>query len=90
MTSDRRNRPATEASECRSCGALILWCEWPSGKRMPVDVAPAFDGNVVLTLRRSENKLLAEKYVGTEHVGRKRYASHFSTCPNASQHRGAR
>lgn len=86
----RRERPATEASECRSCKALILWVEWPaSGKRMPVDAGPVFDGNVVITHRKTENKLIAEKYVGTEHHGRRRFVSHFTTCPQSKEHRRA-
>jgi hypothetical protein len=67
----------------------VFWVEWPaSGKKMPVDVEPVFDGNVVLTHRKAENKLLAEKYVGVDHPPpRKRYISHFTTCPEADQHR---
>lgn len=30
-------------SECRSCGAPILWCITAKGKKMPVDV-PTDDG----------------------------------------------
>lgn len=86
----RRDRPATEPSECRSCGALILWVQWPSGKRMPVDVGPVQDGDIVLTWRRTENVLLAARasQLDEEHrAGRNKYVSHFSSCPQADQHR---
>lgn len=28
-----------QQSECRSCGAAIIWCLTAKGKRMPVDVS---------------------------------------------------
>ena len=87
----RSNRDCREASECRSCKALILWGQWlKTGKRMPIDVTPDPQGTVVAVYRARENLLLWEKFDGgnPEHVaGRKRYTSHFATCPNASQHR---
>lgn len=30
--------------ECRSCGAVMLWCETPKKKKMPVDANPDADG----------------------------------------------
>jgi hypothetical protein len=87
-------KPATEASECRSCGALILWVEWAkSGKKMPIDVTPSDDGDVAVTYRKAENKLIASKaaqLTDEELRGRNLYLSHFSTCPNAGEHRRAR
>lgn len=80
-------RPCTEASECRSCKALILWVEWPSGKKMPIDVGPVTTGNVVVAHSRSKNKLLAEGFNQRDHTGRRRFVSHFTTCPKAAQHR---
>lgn len=86
----RSVRLCTEASECRSCKALILWVTWPrSGKAMPVDAGPGLSSNhdVVLMLSQSQNKLLAEKYDAGRHGGRRRFVSHFITCPQAHQHR---
>lgn len=88
MTTHQRS--CTEASQCRSCKALILWVHWErSGKPMPVDVQPGTskDHVVVLTLRKSENKLIAEKYEQRLHEGRRRFVSHFVTCPHSKQHR---
>lgn len=88
----RTVRDCTEASECKSCHALILWVTWPrTGKAMPVDVGPGSTRNhdVVLTLSKSQNKLIAEKYDARLHEGRRRFVSHFITCPHAQQHRRA-
>jgi len=90
----RVDKPCTEASECRSCRALILWCIWPnSGKRMPVDVGPVPDGDIVLTHKKQLNQLWAAKasHLDQEHLaGRHRFTSHFATCPNAAGHRTAK
>lgn len=80
-------RKCTEASECRSCRALILWVEWPSGKKMPIDAGPKSTGNVVVTYKPRENKLVAEGFSEKLHVGRRRFVSHFTACPQATQHR---
>jgi hypothetical protein len=90
MTLSRRESACTLPSECRSCKDPILWVEWASGKRMPVDYKPDPSGDVVLTHRKSENKLIAQKFDSRFDAGRNRYTSHFATCPNASQHRRAR
>ena len=66
----------------------MLWTITEAGKKMPVDSLPVIDGNVVLVHRKSTNELLSFRYVGTEHPPpRKRYVSHFKTCPQAGQHR---
>jgi hypothetical protein len=84
----RRERVCTEPTKCRSCGAEILWVEWPlSGKKMPMDLAPTTEGDIVVMHRKEQNKLLAERYDADRHVNRKRYVSHFTTCPSAAEHR---
>jgi hypothetical protein len=85
-----RARPATEPSPCRSCGSLLLWVEWPSGKKMPVNARPSQDGDIVLALRPSKRKLVAEHFRADIHQGRNRYTSHVATCPHARMHRRAR
>lgn len=85
-------RDPTKPSPCKSCGAPMLWVEWASGKRMPVAVEPVADGDIVLTFRKSEGKLLAARAteLDEEHLaGRKRYVSHFASCPQAKQYRRA-
>lgn len=70
----------------------------PLGKH-PIDATPADDGNIVEvpiggTLDGTPNGPTS-KYVGTFRILRKDehrgtgpfYRSHFSTCPNAAQHR---
>jgi hypothetical protein len=61
------------SSTCKSCKAAIKWVVLPSGKRMPVDAKGV-----------SMVQLSADGERGTViHV----HASHFSTCPEAAQHR---
>lgn len=73
-------------SNCRSCGAPIYWAHTENGKPIPVDVAPAHDGNVLLTLNRATGQLKAEVYGAKNRhnipPGRNRYKSHFATCPD--------
>lgn len=64
---------------------------------MPVDAEPDMrlppkGGNLVLTLKGgSFGELICEGYRMDEHgFKRNRFTSHFSTCPNASEHRGGR
>ena len=86
----KRDSLCTEPSSCRFCMDPILWVEWPkSGKRLPVNAKPSDDGDIVVTLRQSENKLLAEKFNPSLHSGRRRYASHFTTCANAAPPKSA-
>lgn len=70
---------------CRSCGATITWVETRTGKRMPLDPDERSDGNVVI---ESDGKARVlppgDPYTGP------RYASHFSTCPEASAWRRER
>lgn len=81
--------------KCRSCGAEVLWVEWPNtGKRMPVDESPDLrpppkGGTIVLTLSGGPfGKLLAEKYDPSRHDARRnRYTSHFVTCPESKEWR---
>lgn len=58
---------------CRSCQAPIIWVTSATTKRpMPLDAKP-------------EKRVVVDEH----HVGRvvDAYVSHFSTCPNAAQHR---
>jgi hypothetical protein len=92
---NRTERKCIEPAKCRSCGELILWVEWSSGKKMPANVtAQTLLGEddrdsdfLVVDYRPSENKLLAHKYDAKKHRGRNLYRSHFATCPNAKEHR---
>ena len=89
---EKVKRPVTELRECKSCLAPILWVHWKvSDKAMPVDASPDPRGSVVLTHRKSEDKLVAEKFNAAAHPpSRNRYTSHFETCPHAARHRTPR
>lgn len=91
MTS-KKDPPGT-ASECRSCKALIVWCLTEKGKRMPCDVSPKTDGTFFL-FKRDDHILAVHHQAASAHLARqrgdKKYSSHFSTCPNAAQHRSER
>lgn len=87
-------RPATQQSECRSCHAPILWTiTSPGGKAMPVDADATLEGKFIVNHRPHENKLIA---IHLSHVaddalpGRKRYRSHFESCPDRDKHRKAK
>lgn len=65
-------------SKCRTCGADILWCTLPSGKSMPLDAKASTQFLVDGDSLQSAN--VQAKAVQVR-------ASHFSTCPQAGQHR---
>jgi hypothetical protein len=72
----------TEAHErrivrCRSCNAKIIWLLTKNLKPMPVDADTVEPGDTELNLQTKSNP------EGT-------HISHFSTCPNANQHRKPR
>ena len=86
---------------CWSCGAAIWWGRTVNHKRMPLDLIPVEDGNVVVDQDMNTLIALAEDApagapVPAVHVLRKgedpgpdvpRYTSHFATCPTADRHR---
>lgn len=79
-------------SKCSSCGAEITWGKTASEKSIPLDpeslnVHPDPQGDVVIIT--DDGRYIRGKSVGDANedgyeVGR---VSHFSTCPNADQHR---
>jgi len=69
------------AGKCSSCGAFIVWFRTATGKSMPVDPNPVDNGNLKLD---DSGRLVVVKPGEGTHV------SHFSTCPQAGQHRKAR
>lgn len=80
--------PVGPVSRCRSCGAPIVWAVTERGRRMPLDAQPVVAGNIEVS-RRPDGAILAT--VRAEAQGEaQRYVSHFSTCPQAGQHRRRR
>ena len=75
-------------SDCRTCGAPILWAKTERGKNIPLDPEPCDDGN--LAVSSVPGGLLA-RAVGANSpallAGLPRHVSHFVTCPQADQHR---
>ena len=83
---------STHTARCRSCGEPIYWAQTREGRRMPVDTQPTEGGNVLLTLTRSTGALTCTVLsAGCEvEAGRRRYTSHYATCPQAASHRRPR
>lgn len=81
---------------CTSCGARVIWTKTRNGKAMPVNAQPSERGNLALTEwdrpEVGDTVILAEhlnprQADGMRAAGRFTYVSHFSDCPNASEHR---
>jgi hypothetical protein len=81
-----------KVAKCRSCGAGVFWAITAGGKLNPVDAEPVPTGNLVLSISPDKDVLQAASFDGAKHAGRRRFVSHFSTCPNSTAHRlrGAR
>lgn len=73
---------------CRSCGAEIVWrVNAATGRPAPIDPLPDPDGNIVLEANGRYRVLsAAEDATGAP---RRRYTSHFATCPSAAAWRGS-
>ncbi len=67
--------PHQPKAYCRTCGQPIIWCATESGKRMPLDAEP----EKRFVLDPSSDPMTGRM--------RNTYQSHFSTCPQAREHR---
>lgn len=82
-----------EAKYCRSCGAELIWTVTANGKRMPVDIAPREDGNILLT--EYPDGLMTAEYVKPTLFEEwdvpapepRRHLSHFRTCKQSKEWR---
>lgn len=76
-------------SACRSCGQEILWAVTAAkGRRIPLDPEPVPDGNVILVqVTTGVTEAVVLRAEDRPAAGKARYVSHFSTCPQAAQHR---
>lgn len=70
--------------QMRGCGAVVAWVKLGTGRRMPIDLDPAADGNVKLT--GAGHAFILGKRAIEEDTG-PRYVSHFRSCPHAEQWR---
>ncbi len=89
----RAKDPPGTAKECRSCKQLIVWTTTKNGKSMPCDVEPSEKGTFFLFRVEDRIDAVHEFSKDDPRCGRawdrdqKKHASHFSTCPNAAEHR---
>lgn len=78
-------------SRCRSCQAPILWALTEKGRRMPLDqepyTGPEPAGLFVLRAGVGAGPPKAIAVTPDAFPGEPVYRSHFSTCPNAKEHR---
>jgi hypothetical protein len=72
-------------SQCRSCGAEIIWCKTESGKATPLDAVPV-DATKVDRTCILDNGVARFGAIDCRH-DEPHYVSHFSTCLNGARHR---
>ncbi|WP_370944044.1 hypothetical protein AB5J62_33725 [Amycolatopsis sp. cg5] len=79
---------------CATCGAAVVWATTAAGKPMPVNPEPAPErGNVALSVHGGQlvaGVLRRNQAAGARDAGLPVYASHFTDCPHADQHRRRR
>lgn len=81
-------------SQCKSCGAEIVWVTTEKGRDMPIDAQPSPDGR--FRKERVEHNEQFNRDLKIVHFVRdseledntaRLYTSHFATCPDADEHR---
>jgi hypothetical protein len=78
---------------CRTCGAHVQWAQTEKGRRMPVNIEPVKDGNILLQHRPDRIPLAV--YLTPEQIKsfegslqrHRLFKSHFATCPQAKSWR---
>lgn len=73
-------------AHCKSCGAPIVWTVTSKGKSMPVDADPV-RATRGFRLEEHDGEEVAAVFTAEPDPGERLYVSHFSSCPNADQHR---
>jgi hypothetical protein len=78
-------------ANCTSCGREIEWSKnTATGKMIPLDPHPKPDGNIVKLATSDPGGATMIRTVRKDNPappGADLYVSHFSTCPNAANHR---
>ena len=72
------------ATECRFCGASVVWAVTDNGRRMPVDRMPAEDGAWVLFFFEEEEPEPVQRVTwarALESYTGPRWLAHWGTCP---------
>jgi hypothetical protein len=81
------NAPRPTKCKSKECGADIYWVITSDKKKMPINAKPDPVGGWVVTLSAKDGELYAEVHVPARHYDRRRYTSHFATCPDAAKWR---
>jgi hypothetical protein len=74
---------------CRSCEWPIIWVVTEKGKNMPVDADPVTALRGFRLEDQGDGVPPLAKWCPHPAPDEKLYESHFSSCPNAAQHRKA-
>lgn len=71
-------------SECRSCGAEIIWAKvWVTDSPIPLDPEPVMGGNIAIREERGYVEVASARQVAEAKKAKKPlYVSHFVTCPD--------
>jgi hypothetical protein len=75
---------------CRSCHARVIWLTIrPGGRRMPIDVDPVPDGNIIADLAQAVGVVVPAGALTflDDTPDEARYRSHFASCPQAAEWR---
>lgn len=72
---------AAQRSQCRSCGAPIIWTLTQNRKKMPMDAEP-------IVLERGQYQLRENDDGSVDsYLIRRLWISHFATCPESNEWR---
>lgn len=80
-------QPPGTATECRSCGQLVVWATTRRGKRMPLDVQPDAAGK--FKMLRHGDDLFAIHIRDSGPMAKRlpqdatTHTAHFETCPRS-------
>lgn len=66
-------------SHCHFCNGLIVWCQLPSGKKIPLDAEPGYAGRYLYSEGRSGEAFARLVAKGEKNHG-DRLRAHFSSC----------
>jgi hypothetical protein len=69
---------------CRACSAPIFFALTVNSRRIPIDVEPCEDGNVVVV---GDMAVILTKEMMAAGVQGKRYRAHWASCPKSKQFR---
>jgi hypothetical protein len=74
-------------TNCRSCGAEIIWAKTIKNRAIPLDAEPNPTGNVVLSDEGTALVYNSPEAIAPRYESYPRYLSHFATCPDHEQWR---